>query len=123
MWNGAFSPNLVKHRDYKHNSFAEHEFANGATYQVIEPVMVDVDPITESSFVLSRKYYIVQITLHDGSSYLYLIPAEPDGTEPNEKRIFNTMNEYAANPIPGGRKMVDYIDLEETLETRENIFS
>lgn len=110
------SQGISKHRDYEHTTFAEHEFDNGAQAQLGRPVMCNVDPITENELNPSKRYFVVDITLHTGKSYLYLVPAEADGSEPNRETVKRTMNDYAANPIPGGRDALDYIDEEETSE-------
>lgn len=119
QWGGFFAP-IKKHRDYQHNSFAEHEADNGATYRILyqtveeNPLfgiaMCDVDPVTEETLDPPELYYIVEVTLHDESVYNYLVEAESDRSEPNNKRIMDTMNAYARNPIPGGRNIYDYID-------------
>ena len=100
MWNGAFSPNLRKHRDYAHNTYFEHEMANGAEYELSPgAVKVETNPIDEGPFEPSREYYMMDFRPHSGEQYLYLIPAEPDKSEPNFVRIRDTMDEYARNPV------------------------
>ena len=115
MWNGAFSPNLRKHRDYAHNTYFEHEMANGAEYELSPgAVKVETNPIDEGPFEPSREYYMMDFRPHSGEQYLYLIPAEPDKSEPNFVRIRDTMDEYARNPVEGGRDWRDYLDYEES---------
>lgn len=107
---------LTKHRDYAHDSFADHEFAHGARARVVAPVYCNVDPVTESELTPSELYFIVRVTLHTLKEYLYLIPAEADNSEPNVDTVKATMNAYARNPVEGGREPLDYIDEEETSE-------
>ena len=113
-WNGVFSPyNVVKHRDYLHGSWFEHELENGGSYEVApEFVLVDRNPIDNAVFEPSRHYYMMDFVAHR-KNYLYLIPAESDHSEPNFKRIRDTMDEYARNPVPLGRDINDYIDFDE----------
>lgn len=114
VWNGSLSPDFVKHRDYAHSNYLDHELANGGRYEVMFPVMVDADPIDGSLFVPSRNYHGVKLTTHTGDDYVYLIPSEPDRSEPNHKRIRDTIVAYLSNPVEGGRNWEDYIDPEES---------
>jgi hypothetical protein len=114
---------LEKHRDYQHSTFAEHEFDNGATRNLLFPVWCDVNPVTERELNPSQKYFIVSVTLHGGQEYWYLVPAEADGSEPNLTTLMKTMNDYASNPVPGGRNEYDYIDVEKTKEEYQDILA
>jgi len=119
MWNGVFSPVLRKHRDYQHATYFEHEMDNGATLELSPDfVMVDTNPIDEAPFEPSRHYYMMDFKTHSDDRYLYLIPAEPDRSEPEAKRIRDTMDEYAKNPVEGGRDWTDYIDVESGISAQ-----
>ena len=115
LWKGSFIGELSKHRDFAHRSYIEHELDNGGKIDVpIEPeVLLNHDPIDYSLFSPSRKYYFVDFTLHDESEpYEYLIPAESDGSRPNQKTIKETMELYFRRPVKGGRDWFDYVDLD-----------
>lgn len=117
MWNGVFSPNIKKHRDYEHATFAEHEFDNGGYYIVKTSVYCDRNPVEGSIFEPSRLYYLVEFHLHNGDVYYYLVPAESDKSQPNRDNISRTIDAYARNPVDGGRDIFDYIDEERTEES------
>lgn len=114
FWNGAFDrPDILKHRDYQHNSFAEHVLDN-FDYEVIGNVRVHSNPLTEQSYEQNRTFYIVRVKLED-RDIDYLIPMAHGGGPPKTELIQKWINAYNENPVEGGRRLEYYVtdgDLE-----------
>lgn len=111
MWNGALAP-LRKHRDYQHATFFEHARDNGADIDYSpRTVWVETDPITEKGFGRSRRYYFMHFDYHQ-DGYLYLIPAASDGSVLSENDVSRVMDDYARNPVDGGRDVNNYLDFD-----------
>lgn len=113
MWNGAFSPHIAKHRDYRHKTFYQHIKATGAVALGAARVVV-MNPITEEE-IERTTYYEVNIILHDGSTYIYLIKSTTPGP-PSEEEIEEQLEEYIRKPLPNGRRLIDYLDEAEVAE-------
>lgn len=116
MWDGVFSfPPLAKHRDFEHNqNVAAHLRAQGIIPQVDRPVRVERNPINAEAYKQTRNFYVVLIEW-DGKQYQYLVPSAQDGSPPGDSLIDKWINDYAHNPVPGGRRIEDYIvvDIDE----------
>jgi len=109
-WGGAFSPTFTKHRDYEHSTFFEHEMANGGRYRILrDAVMVAINPLTEEEFDEDKQYHQVELTTHYGTTYTYLVRSGKDGHKPTKDDVKNAIDEYAKNPVEGGRNILDYI--------------
>lgn len=114
MWNGMFSPNLVKHDDGQHNKdVAAHLRAQGIVPRVDRKVKVRRNPVTEEDYANDRNFYIVLVELD--KEYKYLMPAAADGGPPSEAVIDKWINDYARNRVPGGRRIEDYLSIDELL--------
>jgi hypothetical protein len=119
MWNGAFGPGIAKHRDHLHASFYQHIKATGGAVATGAAVQVDRDPITEEKLDTPQEYWEVHVTMHDGSTYTFLIVSDTPG-EPSEDEIEKQLTQYIRNKVPGGRLVSDYIvdiDVEEEYGT------
>jgi len=120
MWNGVFAP-IRKHRDYQHRNFVEHELGNGGYYIVTDVVYCDTDPVTGDLLSPSEIYYVVEFHLHNGDTYDFLVPAESDQSAPNRDTVTETVVDYVTNPVEGGRKVADVVDLDEMEEEAERL--
>lgn len=112
MWDGAFLPSMKKHRDYQHNTVAEHLMANGI-WERGDQVTVDTNPVTEEPYESPQRAQKVDITYH-GKTYTYLIRTAAAVATVEE--IKSQINEYMNNRIEGGRDWESYLSDDSRLE-------
>lgn len=75
-------------------------------------VSVVTNPITEEDYANPRSFYIVNVGV-GFSQYLYLVPASADGSPPSDEIVDKWINNYVANPVPGGRRIEYYVSAED----------
>jgi hypothetical protein len=102
LWRGAF----IKHRDYLHDSWFEHELADGGSYGVAEdyPLEARLNPVDMSEYNGTRTHFVIRIILHGGQSYDYLVPADKNDHYPNREEIKSAIDSQNETALPSGVK-------------------